>query len=313
VVGQGTVRVFWQKFTLEDAIGSHACSLEANTRVTNGIPRGCSLLLLVDTVNSVQTLKVCIDQANIRQSLKCLPVYLMACNSMLVLGGTTYIDRLWCVWELYTLFAVSDQDPKLIVRDFSGGDSTLTDRLAAFSLGEHANCYDPNEKAKLLQAIRAAPGGENAFNKVIRSLADTVNKAQSTEMGRASVFAQFRKSIKVSSGSRASTVSRASSLGSKGSTDSPRASKRSSAESNHGKILKKPSPWSGASDTKDFPLSPIPGTPATPVALSLPAASGEVRGECGRCGQPVFDSEERDKDEATGTYAHVTCPTACSA
>jgi hypothetical protein len=29
-----TVRVFRQKFTLEDAIGSHACSLEANTPLT---------------------------------------------------------------------------------------------------------------------------------------------------------------------------------------------------------------------------------------------------------------------------------------
>jgi hypothetical protein len=52
------VRVFRQKFTLEDAIGSHACSLEANTRVTNGTPLGSSLLLPVDTVNCVQTLKV---------------------------------------------------------------------------------------------------------------------------------------------------------------------------------------------------------------------------------------------------------------
>jgi hypothetical protein len=47
------VRVFRQKFTLEDAIGSHACSLEANTRVTNGIPLGSSLLLAVDIVNCV--------------------------------------------------------------------------------------------------------------------------------------------------------------------------------------------------------------------------------------------------------------------
>jgi hypothetical protein len=37
-----TLHVFWQKFTLEDAIGSHACSLqassEASRRVTNFIP-----------------------------------------------------------------------------------------------------------------------------------------------------------------------------------------------------------------------------------------------------------------------------------
>jgi hypothetical protein len=36
----GTVRVFREKFTLDDAIGSHACSLESNIRVTNGTPLG---------------------------------------------------------------------------------------------------------------------------------------------------------------------------------------------------------------------------------------------------------------------------------
>jgi hypothetical protein len=43
---------------LEDAIGSHACSLEASMRVTNAIHLGCSLLLSVGTVNSVQPLQV---------------------------------------------------------------------------------------------------------------------------------------------------------------------------------------------------------------------------------------------------------------
>jgi hypothetical protein len=36
----GTVHVFRHNFALEDAIGSHACSLEANMRATNGIPLG---------------------------------------------------------------------------------------------------------------------------------------------------------------------------------------------------------------------------------------------------------------------------------
>jgi hypothetical protein len=35
---------FRQDFALEDAIGSHACSLEANMRVTNGIPLESPLL-----------------------------------------------------------------------------------------------------------------------------------------------------------------------------------------------------------------------------------------------------------------------------
>jgi glucose/arabinose dehydrogenase len=62
-VGMGAVHIFRQKFALEDAIGSHACSLEASMRVTNGIPLGCSLLLSVHTVNCVQTLKVRLDMA----------------------------------------------------------------------------------------------------------------------------------------------------------------------------------------------------------------------------------------------------------
>jgi hypothetical protein len=48
---------FRQKFTLEDAIGPHASSLEASRRVTNGIPLGCPRFLPVHTVNCVQTLK----------------------------------------------------------------------------------------------------------------------------------------------------------------------------------------------------------------------------------------------------------------
>jgi hypothetical protein len=54
------VRVFRQDFALEDAIGSHACSLEANMRVTDEFLSEvhCSYRLSsVDTVICVQTLK----------------------------------------------------------------------------------------------------------------------------------------------------------------------------------------------------------------------------------------------------------------
>ena len=49
--------------------------------------------------------KVCIDQANISDGLRTLPVKIMACHRILALCGETYCSRLWCVWELYTSFA----------------------------------------------------------------------------------------------------------------------------------------------------------------------------------------------------------------
>lgn len=45
--------------------------------------------------------KVCIDQNSIEADLKCLPVFLAACQTLLVLAGPTYPWRLWCVLELY--------------------------------------------------------------------------------------------------------------------------------------------------------------------------------------------------------------------
>jgi hypothetical protein len=63
-----TVRVFRLNFTLEDAIGSHACSLEASMRLTNGMPLGCPFLLPVGTVNCVQALKATSKGARPRRS-----------------------------------------------------------------------------------------------------------------------------------------------------------------------------------------------------------------------------------------------------
>jgi hypothetical protein len=48
---------FRQKYSLDDAIGSHACLFEVSKRVANCILLGCSLLLPIGTVNPVQTLK----------------------------------------------------------------------------------------------------------------------------------------------------------------------------------------------------------------------------------------------------------------
>ena len=44
--------------------------------------------------------KTCIDQANIGDGLRMLPVNVMACERILVLWGPTYHERLWCVRSL---------------------------------------------------------------------------------------------------------------------------------------------------------------------------------------------------------------------
>jgi hypothetical protein len=60
------VRVFRPRFALEDGIGFHVFApLEASVLVAKGIPLGCSLLLPVDTVNCIQTLKAALNMLRI--------------------------------------------------------------------------------------------------------------------------------------------------------------------------------------------------------------------------------------------------------
>ena len=46
----------------------------------------------------VPLLQVCIDQSNIGDGLKVLPINVMECSKLLMVCGSTYSQRLWCVW-----------------------------------------------------------------------------------------------------------------------------------------------------------------------------------------------------------------------
>merc|ERR1712125_181985 len=45
--------------------------------------------------------KWCIEQSNLEVDLRALPIYLHACRKLVVLCGTTYLSRLWCVLEMF--------------------------------------------------------------------------------------------------------------------------------------------------------------------------------------------------------------------
>ena len=49
--------------------------------------------------------RTCIDQRNIRDGLRNLPVNVMACKQVLVIWVATYPNRLWCIGEIFTLVA----------------------------------------------------------------------------------------------------------------------------------------------------------------------------------------------------------------
>lgn len=140
---------------------------------------------------------VCLDQCRINEGLKALPVNLMACRSMLVLSGKTYPRRLWCAWELLTLFAFTDtshaiERVKLVPIDETD-DGQYFDALAELERFDvlNAHCYDPNEEKRLREVIAAV--GVDRFNERIRHLATVLrSEAESPPTRRLSLRAMTR-------------------------------------------------------------------------------------------------------------------------
>eukprot|EP00605_Chrysophyceae_sp_TOSAG23-4_P000335 GSChrysophyteH1.ASY1.ANO1.382.1 assembled CDS len=102
---------------------------------------------------------------------------------MLCLMGDTYVHRLWCIWELFSLASFSFGEDGLFSKvkavSLSEEDinrSLVIEKLGNFKLDE-SHCYDPNEEMKLREVINAV--GAERFEKRVRGLASSINFTKS--------------------------------------------------------------------------------------------------------------------------------------
>ena len=132
--------------------------------------------------------KVCIDQSNITEGLKVLCINVTACNKLLVVCGRTYFQRLWCMLELFMMFAFADEANavsriELVPIEADGVTrESILESMARFTL-EDAHCYDPNEEIKLRGVMAAV--GEEKFVGRIRSLAGKIRARDEANKTRA--------------------------------------------------------------------------------------------------------------------------------
>ena len=118
--------------------------------------------------------RCCLDQNNLGVGLKVLCVNLMACDKLLILFGETFTQRLWCMWEIFTLMAFMPTGVALkkievlpLGTDRSG--TMLLEEVRHFDY-RVARCYDPNEEAKIKAVIECLGG--NDFNHRMHALAE---------------------------------------------------------------------------------------------------------------------------------------------
>jgi len=126
--------------------------------------------------------KACIDQQDIDASLACLPIFLAACCTLVIIPGATYPTRLWCVMEVFTFIKATGGDPAELERitvlpigqdatSSTVGVSALLARtvrkLEAFD-ASCAQCFKTEDRDRLLSIIEAGYGDFREFNTIVR-------------------------------------------------------------------------------------------------------------------------------------------------
>lgn len=128
--------------------------------------------------------KVCINQKDPSNYLEVLPINIGACKKMLILMDRTYIERIWCIWEFFTLLtfcnkelALERVEIKLIPSHKDEDPETTFNELFAkmksFNF-DNAHCYDPNEEFKLRKIISNV--GIKRLGGCMESLAEILKK-----------------------------------------------------------------------------------------------------------------------------------------
>tara|TARA_B100000768_G_C11224823_1_gene352250 strand:- start:42 stop:1037 length:996 start_codon:yes stop_codon:yes gene_type:complete len=118
--------------------------------------------------------KYCLNQGDIDNSVRMLPLYLCACRKMLILLGPSYMNRMWCMLELFVftsclscgLFGKTDVQVERIALD----DAQLAELANDFSI-RNCRCYRDGDKQTILGVVETGAGdGILGFNSAVRML-----------------------------------------------------------------------------------------------------------------------------------------------
>merc|ERR1712176_277566 len=116
-----------------------------------------------------------IDQNNIDDDLRCLPIFLSGCKHLVIMVGKTYLSRLWCILEIFTFVHMGgDVDRILLVPLIREGfecedEESIMHAFKNFNARD-CECFDANDKERMLNIIHTAFGDMEGFNEAVRHI-----------------------------------------------------------------------------------------------------------------------------------------------
>jgi len=119
--------------------------------------------------------KCCIDQTNIEQDLRCLPIFLSGCQRMVVFCGPTYLSRLWCVMELFTFVHMGGKTSNIrfvpVLREGREAEDleSICEAFDSFD-ARNCTCFLQEDRERMLGIICAAYNSLDDFNEDVRAI-----------------------------------------------------------------------------------------------------------------------------------------------
>mmetsp|Transcript_3489 Transcript_3489/g.8719 ORF Transcript_3489/g.8719 Transcript_3489/m.8719 type:complete len:729 (-) Transcript_3489:70-2256(-) len=127
--------------------------------------------------------RACCDQSAIGEAIRCLPLYLAGCSTLLVLQGENTLRRLWCVVELYIFLEMGSDmsriqcvalEPAVDALLPAAGEEAKMSALLSFDVKE-AECTKATDRDRLMMMIEAGGGGTDGFNVRLREALVKIN------------------------------------------------------------------------------------------------------------------------------------------
>jgi hypothetical protein len=121
--------------------------------------------------------KTCINQSRISEDLRCLPIFLQGCSRLVVLCGPTYLSRLWCIMELFTYDhmggIIEDIDVVPIIREGHHQEDSEKIRRSFETFDvRNCECFNKEDKERMLTIIDVAYGSMDGFNDAVRKITE---------------------------------------------------------------------------------------------------------------------------------------------
>jgi len=111
----------------------------------------------------------CLEQTHeaLAKSVTCLPIYLLACDKVVLLRSVSLCSRLWCLTEAYTCYVSQLQTLATNAAGFEVVDVTPVASLPSRINVVHAKCTLASDQEALLANLDRAPGGIDSVETVV--------------------------------------------------------------------------------------------------------------------------------------------------